>query len=441
MKQNAPLLILVVWCLTGWFLPVQADILIKEWNTPKKIHILFVPDPSTDLVSVNFSFQQIGSAVDPKGKEGLAAVMMQLLFERTVEGSDRFTLQKKLKRLGVIHGIQYDISHDNINFWFKCPKDKLKEAFLIVKIILTEPSLDEKELAKMKNYDPAGSRLATAGELEFAKKILFQKVFSPHPYALPTSGTLEGRQSITIQDIQQSIQQRFVREKLVFSVTGNIDQNVLGKQIDETFGGLPEKSPLPNIGPAPLNFDGQMTILHKDSPQSGVEFGQPGVAYNHPDYLPLLVINDILGGKPFTSRIWLEAREKQGLVYNIQTDLSGNQYAALLTGSFECDNQNAQTVITIIKNEWKSLKENGVNEKEFKAAKTGLMGRFVLNFTSPDGIAQYLLMCYLNGFPTNYINLRNKLLNEVTLEQVNRVAKEYLNLNQLTFVIVGNPSQ
>ena len=311
--------------------------------------------------------------------------------------------------------------------------------FKIIKTIFAAPNFDAKELAKMKNFDPAESRLSSSSEQSFAQKILLQKIFSPHPYSIPITGTLDGRQSITIRDIQQSFTARFSRENLVFSVVGDIPRQQLNACIDNTFEALPLKSTTVSHSEIPFNFDGQITIIPKDTPQSGVIFAQKGLSVNDKDYLAFLIVNDVLGGKPFTSRLWLEARENKGLVYSIHTDPMIRRFATLWVGAFESDNATVKEVITIIRQEWESIKKNGITEAEFNASKTGLSGSFALNFTTPEGIANMLLHCYLSQIPTNYVNKRNQQLALVTLADVNRVAKTILTPEQLTFVVVGNP--
>ena len=429
---------LLVFCFMMLFNPVlYAEVTFQEWTTPKKIHAILVPDSSTQLVSVHFSFKAAGSRSDPKGKEGLATLMTQLLLERTLPGSDRHTLQKNLRSLGVIHGFQYSVDADNINFWFKCPKEKIKPVFDIIKMIITTPDFDQKELAKSKNFDPADSRLSTSGEQEFAGKILIQKLLLSHPYAIPSTGTLEGRQAITLDDLKTAARDRFARDNLVFSVVGDLSAQMLTEYLDNTFEALPETANLPLIANADIKSLGEKIFIPKETPQSGVVFGQAGLTVQNKDYLALLIINDILGGKPFTSRLWLEAREKQGSVYSIYTDLLNWQFASLLIGGFECDNKVVDNVIQAVRHEWQDIQEKGISEAEFKASKTGLLGSFVLMFSTPDGIAQYLLNCYLNNLPVNYINERNALLSKVTLADVNHVAKTILKPEQLTFVIVG----
>lgn len=444
MKYLKRILVSIILIGLSSFLAISsafADVNIQELTTPKKIKVLFVEDKSTNLVSCNFSFQGTGTRTDPRGKEGLANLLAHLLLERTTEGSDRFTLQKKLKILGVLQGLQHSVDSDNIHFWFKCPKDKVKDAFNIVKTILTQPDFDCRELAKMKNFDPSGSRLASCEETEFASKILLQKLLAPHSYAIPAAGTMDSRQSITIEDVQQAYQNRLGRNVLVVSVIGDISSKDLMEVIDTSLGALPENVSIPKTEDVIAHPDGSVAIIPKNSPQSGVVFGQNGVNYDDKDFLPMLIINNILGGKPFTSRLWHEIREKEGHVYSIQSQLINWNHGALLIGSFESDNSTVQKVIQMIRHEWKNLRDNGVTEAEFNAAKTGLRGSFVLHFTTPDGINDYILNSYLNGLPATYINQRNKLLEAVTMADVNRVAKSRLDPEKLTFVVVGNPSK
>jgi zinc protease len=417
---------------------VKAEVPIQEWDTSRNIHVIYVPDPTTHLVTVSFSFKGVGASVDPKGQEGLGALMLQLMFERTDEGSDRYALEKKLKQLGVLEGIHQQITHDNIHFSFKCPQAKIKDVFQIIKTIFMTPSFDAKELAKMKNFDPANARLSSSGEQAFARKILLQKIFSPHAYSTPASGTLDGRQSITVEDIKNSFFSRFSRDRLVFSVVGNLSPTQLTDCIDNTFGVLPAKNSLLIDSKVPLNIDGQITVIPKDTPQSGVVFAQQGLSVNDKDYLAFLIVNDILGGKPFTSRLWLDARENKGLVYSIQTDPMVYRFATLWFGAFESDNTKVKEVIAIIRQEWNNVKGTGISEAEFKASKAGLSGSFVLNFTTPEGIAHMLMHCYLSGLSPQYVNQRNKLLEAVSLADVNRVAKTLLTPEKLTFVVVGN---
>jgi zinc protease len=417
----------------------KAEVPVQEFKTNHQIPVLFVEDKSSQLTTVLFAFKGTGSAYDPSGKEGLSSIMTDLLFEQSKEGFDRHSLNKKLKDMGVLGGIHATVDADNIHFRFKAPTTKLKEVFAILKQVISEPAFNSEELDKMKNFDPSGSRLASSSEREFASKVLMQKMYNGQFYAKPSYGTLDGRQSVTLTDVKTAFQERFIQGRLIFSVIGNVSPKILSQYIDDTFAHLPKDSPLAPLDNIQVSSTGDITLIPKNSPQSGVVFGQPSVSRQDKDYLAMLIVNDILGGRPFTSRLWMEAREKRGLVYQIDTNFNHWEKSSLLAGQFEADNQKTPEMIKLIKDTWQLLKEKGVTEEEFAASKKGLLGEYALLFTSSEGIAQYLLATHLSGLPIDYINKGKLLFEAVTLEQVNQATKQHLNPDLLTFVVVGQP--
>lgn len=417
----------------------KASVPVQEYKTSKhQIPILFVEDKTTQLTTVLFTFKDTGSAYDPTGKEGLASMMTDLLSEQTKPGLDRNSLNKRLKDIGVLGGIHSAVDADNIIFSFKAPTSKLKEVFAILKEIIHEPAFSGEELDKKKNYDPSGARLATSSEQEFASKVLMQKIFNGQFYSKPSYGTLDGRQSLTLNDIKTAFQERFVQSRLVFSVIGNVSPKTLMQYVDDTFEHCPKKTPLEPIKQVAIHSTGDITLIPKNTPQSGVVFGQPTVSRQDKDYLPMVIVNDILGGRP-NSRLWIEARDKRGLVYHIDTSFNHWTKSSLLAGQFEAENQKTPEMINLIRNTWIQLKEKGITEEEFAASKKGLMGEYALMFATPEGIAQFLLNSHLAGLPKEYINENKKLFEAVTIDQVNQAVKVHLKPEELTFVVVGQP--
>lgn len=436
---NKILKLLLISLLIGFGTLAKASVPVQELKTAKlQIPLLYVEDKTTQLTTVLFSFKDTGSAYDPTGKEGLASMMTDLLFEQTKPGLDRNALNKRLKDIGVLGSIHTGVDADNIIFSFKAPTQKLKEVFAILKEIFQEPAFSGEELDKKKNYDPSGSRLATSSEQEFASKVLMQKIFNGQFYSKPSYGTLDGRQSLTLTDIKAAFQERFVQNRLVFSVIGNVPPKTLMQYIDDTFAHCPKKTTLEPIKQITVNSTGDITLIPKNTAQSGVVFGQPTVSRLDKDYLPMVIVNDILGGRP-NSRLWIEARDKRGLVYHIDTSFSHWTKSSLLAGQFEAENQKTPEMILLIKDTWAQLKEKGVTAEEFAASKKGLMGEYALIFTTPEGIAQFLLSSHLAGLPKDYINENKKLFEAVTIDQVNQAVKEHLKPEQLTFVVVGQP--
>jgi zinc protease len=185
---------------------------------------------------------------------------------------------------------------------------------------------------------------------------------------------------------------------------------------------------------------GKLDIVDYDTPQSVVVFGAPGLPLTDPDYRPAQIMNYVLGGGGFMSRLMSEVREKRGLTYGISTGLSGARYTDTLFGSVASDNAKVKEAIEITKAEIQKLRDGGITEQEMSDAKAFLTGSYPLRFDSNSKIASGLLGLYLEGFDRDYINRRNAEIEAVKLEDVNRVAKELLDPNAFYWVVVGKPA-
>lgn len=438
MKNLSKLLILSFLIIHSY---VYADIQPKIFTTPSNITIIFLPDVTTDLVSVNMAFKGAGSRNDPVGQEGLAFTSAQMLWRGASDNMDRNQRNRKIRELGVINGVHFSVNHDNVIIQFKCPEENLLSILKIIANIITNSKLLDNELHKLKNFNNS-IRLETASELEFGRYVLESRIFLGHPYGTLTNGLSNSIQTLTISNIEANILECLAKNNLVISlVGGGLDKNKINKYVEQTFAKLPAKAKLKiaeNIVP---KLDGSVQTIIKNSPQTGVVFAFNAPLFKSSDFYPMLVLNRILG-TPFTGRLWVEVREKQGLAYEIGSSLEIRELSSsLLVGYFKCDNKNVDKAIDLVKNQIKLLQQQGVSTQEVIDAKSGAIGEFALNFISTNQTSEYLLWNYLMGKSIQELNNRNQQINAVTVEQVNSVVKKYLNFEQLTMVLVGDPDR
>jgi len=421
---------------TTTFAIVNAEI----FKTPKNIEIILLQDKTTDLIALNLGFKGAGAIADLPSKAGLGSTMMELIFRSNADGMDRHAKAKKIRELGILSEINFAVTDDDIKIAFKTPVENFKASLEMLSTILFKAEINNSELNKIKAFGTSNSQLARSDEETFAWAALRASIFNGHPYANTASGNEQGIQSLNLADINQAFKQRLAKNNLIVAVVGNIDKKTLSKYIDEIFTKLPAKASLPPVATVTANLDGQVRTIFKDSSQSSAVFAEQSLSYADKDFYPFLLLNRILGGEPFTSRLWLEIREKRGLVYGISTTAhTDTKLADVMLGQFKCNNQDANKVIAIIKDEFIKLKSNGVTKEEFDAAKTGIIGQYALHFISSDQTSAYLLGNRLLGFDMQHINERNEKINAITLQDVNRVAKQHLHPEQLSFVVIGDP--
>ena len=182
-----------------------------------------------------------------------------------------------------------------------------------------------------------------------------------------------------------------------------------------------------------------VTVIDYDTPQSVALFGQGGMAQDDPDFFAATVLNQILGGGSFESRLMTEVREKRGLTYGVYSYLVPRDYAAVYMGSVASANDRIADAIAVIRDEWSKAATEGVTEDELRDAKTYLTGAYPLRFDGNGPIAQIMVGMQMLGLPIDYIATRNEKVEAVTLADVKRVAGELLDPGGLQFVVVGKP--
>lgn len=435
--KNINKIILIVIFLI-YYNSIYANIQPKVFSTSKNIKIILLPDITTDLVSVSMAFKGAGSKNDPSGQEGLAYTTMQMLWRNPDSNMDRNQRSRKIKELGVMNGIDFNLNQDNLIIEFKCPEENLSQIFNIIANMITNCKLEDSELHKIKNFNNT-IKLETASEIEFAKYALESKIFSGHPYGMPISGSPNSVQTLSIKDVNNNILNNLAKNNLIISLVGNLDHNKIGQIIEQAFLKLPDKANL-RASPAIIpKLDGSLQTIIKNSPQSGVIFALHAPPFKSKDFYPVLILNRILGS-PFTGRLWTEIREKHGLAYQIGSSLDIRELSnGLLIGYLKCANKDSIQAMELIKQEIQKLKINGVTEQELKDAKSGAIGAFALNFITTEQTSEYLLSAELLGRTLAELNSRNQHINAVTIEQINKIAAKYLNLDELTTVLVGDP--
>ncbi|MGZ0245941.1 MAG: M16 family metallopeptidase, partial [Alphaproteobacteria bacterium] len=140
-----------------------------------------------------------------------------------------------------------------------------------------------------------------------------------------------------------------------------------------------------------------------------------------------------------SSRLFEEIREKRGLAYSVYAYLSPMEHSALLAGGVATQNARAAESLSVFRAEWQKLAETGVTAKELETAKTYMNGSFPLRLGSSRGIAGMLVSIQISDLGMDYIKKRPSLINAISLDEANRVAKRLYKADDLTVVIVGDP--
>ena len=243
---------------------------------------------------------------------------------------------------------------------------------------------------------------------------------------------------MTRDDLVAAHAQVLARDRIYIGAVGDITEQELAGLLDDLLGGLPDTgAPMPPV--ATVDFPGGVTIVPFETPQSVARFAQKGIKQDDPDYFTAIVLNQILGGGSFESRLMDEVRAKRGLTYGVYSFLATKDLAELYIGAVSSANDRIAEAIEVIRDEWKKAASEGVTQAEVDDAKTYLTGAYPLRFDGNGPIANIMVGMQMIDLPIDYIATRNERVEAVTLEDVKRVAAELLDPDGLHFVVVGQP--
>ncbi len=408
---------------------------VERVVSPGGIEAWLVRDHSIPITAIEFSFRG-GAASDPMGKAGLASMTTSLLDEGAGD-LDSQAFQGKLENLSV--RLSFRAGLETVRGSFKTLNRNRDEAVDLLRLALNEPRFDTEAIERMRRQITVGLKRKSTDPNVLASRVWRRAIFGQHPYARPVDGTLGSVKDITEQDLRQFVANRFARDKLLVGVVGDITPTVLGPMLDRIFSALPASTDVTALSDAATMTEGQTYVVQMDIPQSVVVFGQRGVKRDSPDYYAAYVMNYVLGGGGFSSRLYHEVREKRGLAYSVYSYLNPMQRSALISGGVATRNDQVAQSIAVIKKEWARMRDSGPSEQELADAKTFLNGSFPLRLSSTGSIARMLVAMQYHDLGLDYIDRRHEFINSVMLDDVNRLARRMLDPKQLTVVIVGSP--
>ena len=408
---------------------------IERVQSPGGIEAWLVRDTSVPVISFNFAFRG-GASVDPEGKEGRAEMVSGLLDE----GAGDMTSQVFQRALeDVAARLRFSSSTDRFRGTLRTLSVNRNEAFRILTLAINEPRFDSRPVERIRAQMVAGLRSALQDPDTIAMRTWYGMVFPNHPYGRPNGGTLESVKKITVGDLHDFTRNYFSRKSLVVGVAGDITAEELKTRLDQVFGRLPKDGDGKNVENTRPVAAGKQVVVERDIPQSVVVFGHTGIARTDPDWYTAYVMMRVLGGGGFSSRLTEEVREKRGLAYSVYSYLNPYDHAALIMGGVATANARVAESLDVIRSEWRRMADGGVTTEELASIKTYINGSFPLRLDSTGRIAGMMLAVQINNLGINYLNSRDVLINNVTSDDIKRVAKGLLKDNELTVVVVGKP--
>jgi len=426
---------ILLFVLLVWSLPARAEIAIQEVTSPGGISAWLVEEHALPFTALEIRFRG-GASLDAPGKRGATNLMTGLIEEGAGDMDARAFAQAR-ESLAASFG--FDVRDDALSVSAQFLSENRAEAVALLRSALIQPRFDDVAIERVRGQVLSHLVSRKTDPQDIVGTQFDALAFGDHPYGSYYGGTEDSVAALSRDDIVAAYHGAVARDRIFVSAVGDISAQDLGALLDELFGDLPETgAPIP----ARVDFDlgAGVTVVPFDTPQSVARFGHAGITRDDPDFFAAYIVNEILGGGGFNSRLMDEVREKRGLTYGIGSYLIPMDLSEMVMGAVSSQNESMAEVIEVVSTEWARMAHDGVTAEELVSAQTYLTGAYPLRFDGNGPIAKIMVGMQMTGLPVDYIATRNDQIMAVTLDEANRVAARIYQPEALHFVIVGQPA-
>lgn len=423
--------LLVGLCSPGF---AMAAVEIQTVTSPGGIKAWLVESHDIPFTSLQIRFQG-GTSLDPSDKRGAVSLMTYTLEEGAAD-LDSQGFAEARDALAASFGFSAD--PDGVDISARFLSENRDAAVELLRKALVEPNFEQSALDRVKGQMLSNIRSKTMDPGDIASRMIWQMAYGDHPYGSDGEGTETSVSALTRDDILAAHQSVLARDRILIGAAGDITPAELGTLLDKLLGDLPATgAPMP--AKATYALKPGVSVVDFPGPQSTLMFAQEGIRQSDPDFFAANILNEVLGGGGFSSRLMDEVREKRGLTYGIGTGIAAYDQAELLIGQAQVANENVAVAMDVIRAEWKRIAAEGISEKELADTKTYMTGAYPLRFDGNEQLSAILVGMQSLGLPPDYPKTRNAKVDAVTMDDVKRVAARLFREGDLRFVVVGQP--
>jgi zinc protease len=429
---------LVFLVVLGLSSPARADMLdVKRSVLANGLTVLHVERHTLPLVEVVLLVKS-GVVQEPAEKAGLANLTAALL----TEGTESRTATEISEQLAFI-GAQLDVeaSYDFTRASLSVLKKDVRRGFEILSDVLLHPTFPDEEVAR--KISLIGGSLQQSEEQPgfLVMRAFRSRVYGKNPYGRLVRGSRETLGDITKKDVRDFYSTWYRPDNAILVVVGDLDREELGKLVDTYLDGW-QRAPLPPPVREPMPpEERKIVLIDRDLAQANIAVGHKAVRRIDPDYYALRVMNYVLGGGGFASRLMETIRDQMGLAYSVYSSLAAYKDDGHFVVQVQTKNSSAGTVIEEIVRQIEAMKDKGITGEELEEAKAYLIGSFPRRIDTMGKMARFLSLVEFYGLGLDYPDRYKELIGSVTLDDVRAAARKYLHPAEAVFVVVARQSE
>ena len=408
-----------------------------ETTLSNGLAVVVVEDPRLPLVSYRLAIRT-GDSHEPRELPGLLDMLTGLLTEGTESRTSK-EIAEQVARLGAT--LQAGANSDYTTVAASSLTMFSEDILQLMADVVLHPVFPENEVALAKQNTKESLKQQRAQPAFLASEMVAKVMYGDHPYSV-TAPTPESIDATTRQHLIDFHKSKFIANNAVMVVVGDVKHDSVLQQIEKFFGrwnqGTIEADNFPS---PPQQISRQAYVVDRPgSAQANIIIANHGITRTDPDYFPMLVMHTILGANA-SSRLFMNLREDKGYTYGAYSSLDARRTAGTFRATAEVRTPVTGDSLKEFFYELDRIRTEPVSEKEIADAKSYLTGVFPIRLETQEGVIDQLVQIKMFGLANDYLELYRSRVQAVTSEQIQEVARKYVQPDKASLVIVGDGKQ
>lgn len=426
--------------------PVSKEILrVKlprpvETTLPNGLSVLILEDHRFPTVNVALRLDGAGALAEPANQPGLAQVAAQMLREGTKTRASK-QMGEEVDRMGAQLSASARFGQSSATIDASGLSDNFEDWFALLTDVLENPTFPADELAKLKQRLKAQLIQQRTQSGFLATERFAKAVYGEHP-ASTVSATPESLDALTSETLAKWHKETYAPQNAILAIAGDVNAKDLIPKLTKWLAAWQKTEAKANQpgNPTPATARKIYVVNRPDSVQTTLAMGNIALARTSPDYVPLVVLDQVLGAGP-ASRLFLNLREEKGYTYGVYSFFSATKFPGPWRAGGDLRTEVTEGAMTEFMKELNRIRDEKVPEKELDEARRSVVAGFALSLEHPTQVLQLAVERKIYGFPVDYWDTYPAKISAVSAEDIQRVAQKYINPQTMQVVAVGDANK
>jgi predicted Zn-dependent peptidase len=427
--------------------PISNDVLRVHIPKPVKatlnngVHVLILEDHRFPTITTELVIHGAGPLYDPAAAPGTASLMVQLMRQGTATRNSK-QLAEEIDALGANIGGTAMPGSPELSLTASGLSDNFDQWFALATDILLHPSFPADELEQLKQRTLVQLRQQRTNPAFLAQERFAKALYGDGHPASVLAPTVASVGAATPDALASFYHERVAPQNAILAIAGDVKPAEVTAKLNKWLADWKKtelKATIPAV-PDPPTSTRLFLVDRPGSVQTNLLLGNLAIDRRDPDYVPLRVMNDILGGSS-AARLFMNLREDKGYTYGAYSRVLAEQYRGTVVANSEVRSEVTQGAVTEFFNEFRRITGESVTAEELQKSKRSMVAQFALSMERPATMLNFAVTAERYGFADDYWDKYPDQIMAVTAADVERVAKKYLNPGAVQIVAVADASK